>query len=106
MNDCSWLVDLSRGDNWTEVKRYSNYEPKWTVEEIMDYYGEWIESEEVAADMMEEVLRRTPPKFRRSFSAKMNLIRDLLKYEYGHNNIPFVSRYSRSVIKEKIKNEA
>ena len=67
----------------------------WTVEEVMFYYGEWIENEEVAVDMMKEVMRRTPAKFRRSFSARMNLIRDLLKYEYGHIDIPFMSRYRR-----------
>ena len=68
----------------------------WTVKEVMDYYGRWIENEVVAKDMMEEVKRRIPQLYKLSFSAKMNQLRELLIYEYGHKDIPFISMYRRS----------
>ena len=95
-------------DEWLEEEvriRLKDYVPSnredevndklWTVREVMFYYGEWIESEEVAVDIMKEIKRRTPTKWRSNTSQRMNLVRDLLRYEWEIEDIPATIRYRR-----------
>jgi len=67
----------------------------WTVKEVMFYYSDWIENEEVAVDLMKEIIRRTPYKRRPNITSRMNLMRDLLMYEHGIKDIPFMTSYRR-----------
>ena len=65
----------------------------WTVGVVMDYYGKWIEDEECAKCLMEEVRKRTPQFYKMNLSSRMRSLRILLMEEYGHTDIPFVTRY-------------
>lgn len=93
-----WLEDEMRMRlrNYVPSDREDEVNDKlWTVKEVMFYYGKWIESEEVAVDIMKEVKKRTPAKWRNNTSQRMNLVRDLLRYEWGIDGIPATVRYRR-----------
>lgn len=93
-----WLEDKMkmRLRNYVPSDREDEVNDKlWTVKEVMFYYGKWIESEEVAVDIMKEVMKRTPFRFRRSFSQRMNIVRDLLRYEWEIGDIPAIIGYRR-----------
>lgn len=66
---------------------------KWTVKAVMYYYGEWIENEECALDLMNEVRSKTPNFSKVPYASRMRALRDLLMVEYGHTDIPFTTKY-------------
>ena len=68
---------------------------RWTTEEVMYYYGEWIRNEKVAALIMEDIGRRIEGFYKIAFTHRMNMVRDYLMYECGIKDIPFIPNYRR-----------
>ena len=84
------LKDYVASDRENEVN-----DKLWTVKEVMFYYGEWIENEEVAVDIMKGIKRRISGFYKITFTHRMNMVRDLLRYEWKIKDIPAVIGYRR-----------
>ena len=65
---------------------------RWSIEDVMEYFGEFVSREEGEL-FMKMVERRMPVKS--TYNDKMRAMRILLKDEYGVKGIPFGSGYRR-----------
>ena len=66
---------------------------KWTVKEVIDYFGEYFEDENNAKSFMGVVEIRLRGKRKIDYRVRMNAMRDLLK-EFGYD-VPFALQYRR-----------
>lgn len=70
------------------------HETSWRVEEVMDYFGEYIRDERDAIELMMESRRRRGKGIRVSYTQAMNTVRELL-IERG-SEVAFILGYRRT----------
>ena len=68
---------------------------RWCREDVMDYFGEWIESEEMCNKLMEIVEERVSKRFSQGFSDKMSEVRTILIEDLG-KDVRFMVGYRRA----------
>ncbi len=65
------------------------------VDSILEYYGDYVKTREEAQLIWDSICVETSGEFKGSYSAKMRLVRNYLRYRMGYEDIPFKPLFER-----------